>query len=217
MVALYSQMLQKKYQGRLDSQADLIIQQCVDGALRMQSMIADLLAYTQASAVPLSPLPLVSLNEVFDNTVMSLGALIQETNASITRQSLPALRLEPVHLRQIFQNLLSNALKYRGEAPPAVRVTASHEPMEWVISVTDNGIGIEPAYHEQVFGLFKRLHTREHYVGTGLGLAICKKLVEHYGGRIWVQSTVGRGSTFFFSLPAEDTEVDLVSVEKETQ
>ena len=109
-----------------------------------------------------------------------------------------------MHLRQIFQNLVGNAIKYRSERPPAIHVDARREAREWVISVADNGIGISPDYQDQIFGLFKRLHHREQYAGTGLGLAICKKLVERYGGRIWVESELGKGSVFFFSLPAED-------------
>lgn len=128
----------------------------------------------------------VSLNEIFDATVNMLQISADENHASITRGQLPALRIEPVHLRPLFQSLLTNALKYRSDKPPAVRVTAERDGHEWVISVADNGIGIDPAYCDQIFELFKRLHTRETYSGTGLGLAICKKLVEHYRGRIWV-------------------------------
>jgi PAS domain S-box-containing protein len=214
MVAVYSQLLKKKYHGHLDSQADLIIQQCVDGAVRMESMIHDLLAYTQASAIPVGPEKAVSLNHVFDSTVATLDIAARESGAIITRGELPALKVEPVHLRQLFQNLLSNALKYRSERPPAIHVAAERRGGEWVFSVADNGIGIAVEYQNQIFGLFKRLHTREQYSGTGLGLAICKKLVEHYHGRIWVESEIGQGSTFFFSLPAEDGDLDTTEVLK---
>ncbi len=206
MVALYSQMLKKKYHGQLDSQADLIIKQCVESAVRMEGMIRDLLAYTQASCVSIAPKPPIALDEVFDSTLATLQVAIRENNAAITRGPLPVLKIEPVHLNQLFQNLLSNALKYRSERPPVIRVTADRKPQEWVISIADNGIGIEPDYRDQIFGLFKRLHTRERYSGTGLGLAICKKLVEHYRGRIWVESKVGTGSTFFFAFPAEEPQ-----------
>lgn len=209
MVAVYSQMLKKKYHGRLDPKADLIIKQCVDGAVRMEGMIRDLLAYTQASVVPTPSRAVVSLNDIFDNTLNALQMAICENGATVNRGPLPALKLEPVHLNQLFQNLLSNALKYRSQLPPVIRVTAHREGKEWVISVADNGIGIEPEYKVEIFGLFKRLHTREHYSGTGLGLAICKKLVEHYRGRIWVESEVGQGSTFFIALPAEEPPVEI--------
>ena len=214
MVAVYSQLLKKRYHGKLDSQADLIIQQCVDGAVRMEGMIRDLLAYTQASAISVVPKTAVPLNEVFDGTVTTLQVATPENDASITRGELPVLKVEPVHLHQLFQNLLSNALKYRSEWSPVIHVSARRETEEWVFSVTDNGIGIEPQYQHQIFGLFKRLHTRERYSGTGLGLAICKRLVEHYHGRIWVESEVGKGSTFFFSLPAEHADLDGTEVRK---
>ena len=214
MVAVYSQMLKKKYHGKLDAQADAIIQQCVDGAVRMEGMIRDLLAYTQASAIPVVPKTAVPLNEVFDSTVATLQVATRENGASITRGELPVLKVVPIHLCQLFQNFLSNALKYRSERPPVIRVTAHRQAGEWVFSVADNGIGIDPEYQHQIFGLFKRLHTREHYSGTGLGLAICKKLVEHYHGRIWVESEFGKGSTFFFSLPAEEPDLDRTKVEK---
>lgn len=211
MVAIYSQMLQRKYAGRLDSKADAIIQHCVDGAVRMEHLIRDLLTYTHAATTTGETAQRTSLNDVFVSTLQSLQASITETGASVTRSALPALKVEPVHLHQILQNLIGNALKYRSGAAPIIHVGARRQGGEWVLSVADNGIGIAPEYQEQVFGLFKRLNDRAQYTGTGLGLAICKKLVERYGGRIWVESQFGKGSTFFFSLPAADDEQEIFS------
>ena len=204
IVSIYSQLLQKMYEGQLDAQADKIIKQCVDSAVRMQDLIRDLLTYTRAAAEPIDLRCRVSLNQALDNTLNALQASISETGASVTRTPLPSLRVEAVHLHQIFQNLLGNAMKYRSERTPEIQVNARREQQEWIISVKDNGIDIDPHFQNQIFGLFRRLHNQEGYTGTGLGLAICKKLVERYGGHIWVESELGQGSTFFFSLPAED-------------
>ncbi len=188
----------------------MIIKQSVDGAIRMEELIKDLLAYTGISVAPIEALQSVSLNQVFDSTLEVLRAAISETSASITRACLPDSKVEAVHLRQILQNLMGNALKYRSDRLPVIHVDARQEAQEWVISVADNGIGIAPDYKDQIFGLFKRLHNRERYARTGLGLAICKKLLERYGGRIWVESEPGKGSTFFFTLPAAD-EPELIT------
>ncbi len=204
MVAIYSQLLKKKYTGKLDAQADMIIKQCVDSAVRMEQLIKDLLHYTRASAGPSAVPQPVSLEDVFDSTLESLRAAIEETNASIVRGSLPTLPVEAVHFKQVFQNLIGNALKYRSQRRPEIYVGARRGDGEWVISVRDNGIGIAPDYQEQIFGLFKRLHSGNQYSGTGLGLAICKKLIERYGGRIWLESELERGSTFYFTLPVRE-------------
>ena len=206
MVAIYNQLLKRRYGGKLDSQADMIIKQCVDGAVRMEELIKDLLAYTRASVEPtLAPEP-ASLDRIFDNTLDLLQVAIAETNASITRDSLPTLRVEAVHLHQIFQNLIGNALKYRSARRPEIHLHARLEAREWVFSIRDNGIGVAPDYKEQIFGLFKRLHTGTQYSGTGLGLAICKKLIERYGGRIWLESELGEGATFFFTFPLKEQD-----------
>ncbi len=169
----------------------------------MEAMISDLLAYTRSFEEPIVSIRAVSLEEVFDKTLDDLRLRIAETNATVTRGALPALKVEPAHIGQVFRNLIGNAIQYRAERLPVIRVTAQLDSNFWVFAVSDNGIGIEDEYKEQVFGLFKRLHTRSKYAGTGLGLPISKKLVERYGGRIWMESKVGEGSTFYFSLPAE--------------
>jgi signal transduction histidine kinase len=201
MVATFSQLLQKKYSGQLDQQADAIIARCVEGATRMVRMIRDLLEYSRASSVtPLQP-DSVNVEGVLADVLDNLRASIEESNAVVSHDSLPVVRVEVVHLQQILQNLISNAIKYRGTELPRIHVSAVRQGGEWLFSVSDNGIGIDPRYRDQVFGLFKRLHSASRYSGTGLGLAICKKLVERYHGRIWVESQKDSGSTFFFTLP----------------
>jgi len=176
----------------------------VDGATRMGRMIRDLLEYTRASSLSSSLLDTVSVEVVLEEALRNLRASIEESGALVTHDPLPVLRAEPVHLQQIFQNLVSNAIKYRGSESPCVHISAAPEAGGWMFSVRDNGIGIDTRYKEQVFGLFKRLHSNSQYSGTGLGLAICKKLVERYQGRIWVESEPGAGSTFFFTLPESE-------------
>ena len=201
MVATFSQLLQMKYAGKLDDQADTIIGHCVEGATRMGRMIRDLLEYTRVSSITVDhSVPTVDLEIVLAEALSNLRASIDESNAIVTHDPLPVLRAQPVHLQQIFQNLISNAIKYRGKDAPRIHIGAVRQPGGWEFSVRDNGIGIDSRYKDQVFGLFKRLHSNSRYSGTGLGLAICKKLVERYHGRIWVESEPGAGSTFFFTF-----------------
>jgi signal transduction histidine kinase len=200
MVATFSQLLQLKYVGKLDAQADTIIEHCVEGATRMGRMIRDLLEYTRAASISETLPEKVSAEWMLEEALDNLRSSIEESSATVTHDALPALQVEPVHLQQIFQNLVSNAIKYRGSQPPRIHIDAIRQDGLWKFSVRDNGIGIEPRYKDQVFGLFKRLHSGSRYSGTGLGLAICKKLVERYHGRIWVESKLGEGSTFFFTL-----------------
>jgi signal transduction histidine kinase len=200
MVSTFSQLLQMKYGGKLDDQADTIIEHCVEGATRMGRMIRDLLEYTRAASISETLPDRVSLEDALEEALRNLQASIEESKAGVTHDPLPALEVEAVHLQQIFQNLVSNAIKYRSAQPPRIHIGAVLKGGVWEFSVRDNGIGIEPRFKDQVFGLFKRLHSRSRYSGTGLGLAICKKLVERYGGQIWVESQPGAGSTFFFTL-----------------
>ena len=202
MVAVYSQLFARKYKGQLDEQGEMIVGHCVEGAKRMEMLIHDLLEYTRAAQSPIHVSGSLSVAGVLDECIAILRAGIEETNALITWEQLPEVKVEHVHLQQIFLNLISNALKYRSAVTPRIHVEARKDGEFWLLSVKDNGIGIEPQYQDQVFGLFKRLHSVGKYPGTGLGLAICKKLVERYGGRIWVESIFGEGSTFLFTLPA---------------
>jgi light-regulated signal transduction histidine kinase (bacteriophytochrome) len=200
-VAIYSQMLERKYAARLDSQASEYLGFCIEGAQRMEMLISDLLAYSQSTRSFDSPPQRVDTNEVLETVKKNLATRIQETGAVISVGDLPVVYGDSVPLMHVFQNLVSNALKYRGDAPPLVSVSAEKHQGYWRFAVRDNGIGIAEQFHEQIFGIFKRLHPRNEYPGTGIGLAICQKVVERYGGRIWVESEEGHGSTFFFTLP----------------
>jgi len=202
-VKAYCELLQKRYQGKLDPQADEIIAFCVGGASRMEFLINDLLAYTRASSMSEETREHSDLNAAFDAVLLNLSEAIKQSGASVTHEPLPSLRIGATPFQQILQNLIGNAIKYRSDAPPRIHVSAREQANSWLFSVQDNGMGIDPKYHEQVFGLFKRLHSGAKYSGTGIGLAICKKLVERYGGRIWLQSEVGQGTTFFFTIPRD--------------
>ncbi len=201
MVGIYTQMLKKKYEGRLDANADEYIGYTVEGATRMEQLIRDLLLYTRSTALKQPPQATVDSTAALARALANLRALIEESGAVIDHNGLPPVHIHAVHLQQLFQNLIGNALKYRSDAPPRIAVQAQREPEAWLFSVADNGIGLDQQYAEHIFGIFKRLHHTGEYSGTGIGLAICKKIVESYGGRIWVDSEIGKGSTFFFSVP----------------
>lgn len=201
MVVIYSQMLKKKYAGRLDQQADEFIEYCVEGARRMETLVRDLLAYGRATSLHDEHQPLIDLTSVVGQAVGNLQVAIAESGASVFFDGLPEVHAHGTLIQQLFQNLISNAIKYRSKHAPVITVAAERRQSEWLISVRDNGIGIAPEYKEHVFGLFKRLHGAKEYPGTGLGLAICRRIVERYGGKIWVESTGSGGSTFFFTLP----------------
>ncbi len=201
-ISLYSQMLQRRYGGKLDSHAEEFIGYLVEGAGRMSELINDLLAYIQVSNRQMrGPAP-VAADVVLGRAVSNLETSVIASGATITWDDLPALPVEPAHLQQLFQNLISNALKYRSAESPAVRISAVAENGYWEFSVKDNGIGVDPRYKEQIFKPFQRLHARTEYPGTGIGLAICQKIVERYGGRIWLESQPGEGSDFKFTLPS---------------
>jgi len=200
MVASYVQLLAKRYKGKLDRDADEFIEFAVDGALRMKALIEDLLAVSRVGTrgAPLIP---TDANAVLERAIASLRLAIDEAGASVTSDRLPVVAADAGQLEHVFLNLISNALKFRAAAAPRVRISAEAREGAWIFCVQDNGIGIEPQYFDRVFLLFQRLHAKTQYPGTGLGLAIAKKVVERHGGRIWVESEPGRGSSFFFSLP----------------
>jgi PAS domain S-box-containing protein len=200
MVVLYSQMVQESYAGKLDESADQFISTIIGGALRLERLLKDLLAYSQAGSM-IEPVTEVDCGEVMRGVLLNLKVSIDETSATVVWHDLPRVRADEVRLVQLFQNLIGNAIKYRSEASPRVQVDAERGGNEWIFAVRDNGIGIKPEYAEQVFGVFKRLHGPA-YPGTGIGLAICQRIVETHGGRIWVESMPGSGSTFYFTLPS---------------
>jgi signal transduction histidine kinase len=200
MVASYTQLLARRYKGKLDSDADEFIRYAVDGANRMQWLINDLLAYSRVT-VQDKLFEEVDCNGVLEEVLSNLRVAVEESLAVVTHDSLPRVMADRVQLGQLFQNLIGNAIKFHGEEPPQVHVSAERRPNEWLFSIRDNGVGLDPEYAERIFVIFQRLHTREEYPGTGIGLSICKKIVERHGGRIWVVSQTGQGATFHFTLP----------------
>jgi len=202
MVVLYSQMLQETYSGKLDESADHFISVTVNGALRLERLLKDLLTYSQAGAT-IGPTTLVDCAAVMNEVLLNLKVSIDENAATVLCRNLPTVRADQVRLVQLFQNLIGNAIKYRSPASPCIEVSAERQGEEWIFTARDNGIGIKPEYAEQVFGVFKRLHGAA-YPGTGIGLAICQRIVETHGGRIWVESTPENGSAFHFTLPVDD-------------
>lgn len=201
MIASYTQLLARRYRGRLDADADEFIQYVVDGAKRMQMLINDLLAYSRVGTRGRELAP-VEMEAVLSQALMNLRGAIEEGGASVIRAPMPRVVGDEGQLVQLFQNLIGNAIKFRGERPPRVEVSALRCGSEWEFRIKDNGIGIEEAYFERIFAIFQRLHGHGEYAGTGIGLAICKKIVERHMGRIWVESTPGRGTTFRFTLQA---------------
>lgn len=199
-VASFMQLLAKQYQGKLDTSAEEYITFAVEGTTRMQQLITDLLSYVQAGNQE-QKLAAVDSEALLVHTLDDLRLVIAESDAEVTHDPLPTVHGDAVRLGQVFQNLIGNALKFRGQTPPRIHVSAQQEPTQWIFSIRDNGIGINPQQAERIFGVFQRLHTPKEYPGTGIGLAICKKIIERHGGRIWMESTPGQGTTFFFSLP----------------
>jgi light-regulated signal transduction histidine kinase (bacteriophytochrome) len=206
MVIAFSGRLKEAYQGKLDATADEYIGFAVEGATRMQALVGALLSYSRIGAKPKDRAP-TRVQEALEAARVNLKAAIEESGAVISQEELPTVMADGLQLTQVFQNLIGNAIKYRapGVTPDihiGARRVADLAPDLWLLSVRDNGIGIDPQYKDRIFEIFQRLHTREEYEGTGVGLAICKKIVEGHGGRIWVESQPGQGSTFFFTMPA---------------
>lgn len=217
MVASYTQLLAKRYKGKLDADADEFIAYAIDGATRMQALISDLLAYARVGTRGKSPRP-TDCQAVLDQALRNLQARIEDQDAVVTHDPLPTVMGDETQLIQLFQNLISNAIKFRGDGPPRIHISAQNSSeirnlegnkpntqdltpkTEWVFSVRDNGIGIDPQYADRIFVIFQRLHSKTEYPGTGIGLAICKRIVERHGGRIWVESQPGAGTVFSFTL-----------------
>ena len=200
-MASFAQLLQKRYQGKLDTNADNFIHYIVDGATRMQGLINDLLAYSRVGSHGKDFVP-TNCTTVFNQAVSNLQAAVAESGAVVTHDPLPSVQADGTQLVQLLQNLIGNSIKFRDTQTPRVQVAAERKASEWVFSVKDNGMGIDPQYAGRIFEVFQRLHTRTEYPGSGIGLAISKKIVERHGGRIWVESQLNQGATFFFTLPA---------------
>jgi light-regulated signal transduction histidine kinase (bacteriophytochrome) len=196
----FCQALQDDYSEALDETARDYIKYAVEGARRMKSLITDLLTYSrvQTQGQPMEP---TDASSACDEAIQGLGVAIDNACADVTRSKLPIINADQAQLLRLFQNLIGNAIKYRGEDAPHVQVDAEELQDEWLFRVRDNGPGIDPQYHVRIFMIFQRLHARDLYSGTGIGLAVCKRIVERMGGRIWVESSLGNGSTFCFTVP----------------
>lgn len=199
MVASYTQLLGKRYRGKLDKDADEFIGYAVDGAIRMQRLIRDLLEYSRVGSESKS-FEQTDCNLTFQQAMQNLSASVRDRHAEVTHDPLPIVHANPTHLTQVFQNLIGNALKFQGDAPCKIHVGAKALPDGWEFSIRDNGVGIPADQLDQIFSIFQRLHGQSEYPGTGIGLAICKRIVEKYGGEIWAESEPRKGSTFYFTL-----------------
>lgn len=202
MVTSYLQLLERRYQGQLDSDANDFIHYAVDGALRMRKLISDLLTYSRVGTRG-QAFELTAARDAVEQAIANLTIAIEESGAVITYQDLPCLKADPSQLTQLFQNLISNAIKFRSAAPCHIDIKAELKEDVWWFVIHDNGIGLDPQYAERIFVIFQRLNNRTEYSGTGIGLAVCRKIVERHGGKIWVQSEPGQGATFYFTMPAE--------------
>jgi PAS domain S-box-containing protein len=200
MVRAYSELLQQEFGDQLGPIADEIIQHTVEGAKRMDNLLRDLRTYMQVSATDQQPVEEIDAGETLKETLLNLQPIISESGASISVAALPRVRIRKFQLEQVFQNLIGNAIRYRNSAPPHIQIAATLHDRSWLFSVQDNGIGVDPEFQEQIFGVFKRLHSNFEYPGTGMGLAICQRIVERAGGCIWVESEPGKGSTFYFTI-----------------
>jgi PAS domain S-box-containing protein len=200
MVSSYTQLLEQRYRDKLDGDAREFINYAVDGARRMQRLINDLLEFSRVStrAKRLEP---VDANEVLGTVRANLSAAIEDGGALVTNEQLPTVMVDPTQLGQLLQNLIGNAIKFKGAESPRVHIAACEGEGEWVFTVRDNGVGIDPEYFDRIFVIFQRLHVTAEYPGTGIGLAVCKRIAERHGGRIWVESEPGNGATFSFSIP----------------
>ncbi|MGZ4597078.1 MAG: sensor histidine kinase [Actinomycetes bacterium] len=203
-VASFCQLLERRYKGQLDERGDQYIEFAVDGAKRMQQLINDLLAFSRVGRLT-SDFIDIDLDEAVEQSIRQLAATVEEAGATVTHDPLPTVRGEGTLLVQLFQNLIGNGIKFRGEAPPRVHIAVRQDEDMWEFTCADNGIGIEPQYADKIFVIFQRLHGRDVYGGTGIGLAMCKKIVEYHGGRMWLDTSVRDGTTFRWTLPVTVT------------
>ncbi|MGZ5243082.1 MAG: GAF domain-containing sensor histidine kinase [Bacteroidia bacterium] len=207
MVSMYAQLFSEKYARKLDEDGKEYLAYLMEGAERMEALINDVLNYSRVGRENNGRQD-IALNEVVGNSIKNLQTLIEKNQAEITVGELPVVNAISSQMMQLFQNLIENAIKFRRDENPKININAVKEDDKWLFSVADNGIGIDPVYEDKIFQLFQRLHTREQYPGTGIGLAICKKIVEQYNGKIWVESKVGEGTTFYFTLPVFEPSIN---------
>ncbi len=201
-ISIYSDLLLRRYRAQLDSTGQEFLGFVNAGAKRMERLVHDLLAYSRIASLAEESSEQTNAQHPLETAILNLAEAIRQSGAQITYSALPIVRMREVHLQQLFQNLIGNAIKYRQEETPQISIGSAKQGNRWVFTVKDNGIGIPAQYQEKIFGIFKRLHGNDQYSGTGIGLAICQRIVERYRGRIWVESEVGKGSTFFFTVPA---------------
>lgn len=208
MVAGFTKLLGRRYKDKLDQDAQEFIHYAVDGSMRMQKLIDDLLSYSRVGThhIPFEP---VDCNYLLDQAISNLQVAIEENHAVITRGNLPTITCNGSQMVQLFQNLISNAIKFRGADSPRVHFAAERRGEEWLFACRDNGIGIDIQYHDRIFKIFQRLHSRDEYAGTGIGLALCMKIVELHKGRIWMESELGKGATFYFTLPLQGDDAGM--------
>jgi len=202
MIANYTQLLAERYRGKLDQQADKYIAYSVDGAVRMQALIQDLLKFSRVGRQEIERRT-TDCRAVVEQALKNLQASVDESGAVVRWKGLPVVMADVSQLTQVFQNLIANAIKFRGGETPAIEINAEEEDEQWVLTVSDNGIGIPAENWEDIFVIFRRLHTRDEYPGNGIGLSICKKIIERHGGKIWIEAQATAGCCFKFTLPAE--------------
>ena len=206
MVSSYVQLLARRYEGKLDTDADEFIGFAVDGAKRMQGLINDLLTYSRVGTKG-KPFETTDCNRVLSESLLNLSAATEESGAVITNDNLPTVMADRTQMVQLIQNLVANAIKFRNKDHPCIHVSSEQKNGTWVFSVSDNGIGIDSEYYDRIFAIFQRLHGKTEYPGTGIGLSVCKRIVERHGGRIWVDSEFGKGSRFYFTMPATESSL----------
>jgi light-regulated signal transduction histidine kinase (bacteriophytochrome) len=202
MISSYVQLLSRRYNSKLDKDADEFIAYAVEGTKRMQQLINDLLAYSRVGTRGKPPMP-TSFERVFSLALANLKIAVEESGAIVTHDELPTVIADEMQMVQLFQNLIGNAIKFRSHVSPQVHVSARAKGNEWIFSVQDNGVGIDPQFFDRIFTIFQRLHGRNEYPGTGIGLTVSKKIVERHGGRIWLESEPGKGTTFYFTIPMQ--------------
>jgi signal transduction histidine kinase len=207
LVESYVQLLVKRYRGQLDDKADVFMGFILEGTNRMQKLINDVLLYSRVEARA-KQLKSVDADSVLERVRLGLRLDIESSGAVVSNDLLPTVLVDETQIYQLFHNLVANALKYRGEEPPEIHVSARYEESDWLFAVRDNGIGFDPKYAERIFLMFQRLHGRDDYDGTGIGLALCQRIVERHGGRIWAESEEGKGSTFYFTIPGKEVQGD---------
>ncbi|UTB32231.1 MAG: ATP-binding protein [Methanobacterium sp. ERen5] len=206
MVSSFTQLLERRYKDKLDDSADEYIDFIVEGAKRMKNLIDDLLSYSRLNNRT-TKFQWIDLNDCLDVVLLDLNSSINESNTTIQYENLPEIKGDPMQIKQLLQNLIGNAIKFQGQDHIKIIITGQKFENHWLITVGDNGIGIDPKYHDQIFDIFKRLHTRKEYDGTGMGLSICKRIIERHNGNIWVESELGKGATFCFTISENADEL----------